>query len=224
MERLWVWFPPRLIGALEHSGATDGFSFRYDPTWNADREKSAFALSLSLPLGESTFRKEASAFFTNLLPEGSARENLCRKMGISVDNDFELLRWIGRDCAGALVLTEEERLPQESPTLEEITLPSLEKWLKVGSGGLLDLQVNGDLRMSLAGAQDAAPRFSEWDVLPAPRIASHYTYIETASLTLQESPRERVDSEPSRASAWPAHRALHADRNRGKEQSPGGKI
>jgi serine/threonine-protein kinase HipA len=157
MARLWVWIPPLLIGVLDQDGDAGGFSFQYDPAWLAAQEESAFALSLSLKLEEGVYRKEATAFFTNLLPEGSARESLCRKMGISVENDFELLRRIGRDCAGALVLTEEDRPPAEPPTLEELPLSSLEKWLKNGSSGLLDLQIQGDLRLSLAGAQDKLP-------------------------------------------------------------------
>jgi serine/threonine-protein kinase HipA len=150
VPQLRIWFPPQLVGILEHEDAS-GFSFRYDPKWleAADR----FALSLTLKLEDRKFDKEAAAFFTNLLPEGSARESLCQKMGISVDNDFELLRRIGRDCAGALVITDEEKLPKEPPELQELSMHSLEKWLENDSSGILDLQ----LRLSLAGAQNKLP-------------------------------------------------------------------
>ena len=154
MPKLRIWFPPRLVGILEYEDAS-GFSFHYDPRWLAAADR--FALSLTLKLEERKFDREAAAFFTNLLPEGSARENLCRKMGISIDNDFELLRRIGRDCAGALVITEEEELPEESPELQELPIRSLEKWLEDDSSGILDLQVKGELRLSLAGAQDKLP-------------------------------------------------------------------
>lgn len=154
MPKLRVWFPPRLIGILEYEDAS-GFSFHYDRRWLAAADR--FTLSLTLRLEERKFDTEAAAFFTNLLPEGSAREYLCRKMGISVDNDFELLRRIGRDCAGALVITEDEELPEEPSELQELPISTLERLLEEDSSGVLDLQVKGELRLSLAGAQDKLP-------------------------------------------------------------------
>lgn len=117
-----------------------------------------FALSYSLKLNKNTvYQNEAEFYFANLLPEGNARDTLCRKLGISLSNDFELLKKIGRDCAGALVITEENHFTQEHPELKEIAREDLEKWLKQGSTGILDLQVSGELRLSLAGAQDKLP-------------------------------------------------------------------
>src|SRR6185312_8919551 len=73
----------------------------YDPAWLAT--DAAFPISLSLPLTPALHVDGAGhAFFANLLPEGGAREAVCRRLGISIDNDFALLRAIGGDCAGAL--------------------------------------------------------------------------------------------------------------------------
>lgn len=153
MRRLYAWFPPHLIGILEETD--DGLSFRYAREWLGWEKR--FQLSASLKLRDQKYRKEAAAFFGNLLPEGGARSALCRKLGISVDNDFELLVRIGQDCAGALVLTEDENPPAEKGDLEEIPARALADWLKEDSTGILDLQVKGDMRLSLAGAQNKLP-------------------------------------------------------------------
>lgn len=153
MRKLWAWYPPKLIGILEER--EEGLTFKYSKPWLKWKER--FSLSASLPLNDTTFEKEAATFFANLLPEGGAREAFCRKLGISADNDFELLIRIGRECAGALVLTEDEEPPEDAGSLEEIDTKELAEWLKDDSAGLLDLQVEGDLRLSLAGAQNKLP-------------------------------------------------------------------
>lgn len=92
MEVLYVWAPPFLVGEL-HRASGDQVSFKYAAEWVHNPK--SFALSFSLKLNKDTiYYKEAEFFFANLLPEGSARETLCRKMGISVDNDFQLLKQI----------------------------------------------------------------------------------------------------------------------------------
>lgn len=153
MRRLWVWHPPNLIGTLEQTDA--GLAFTYSKEWLSFKKN--FRLSNSLALSEQRYDREATAFFGNLLPEGGARESLCRKFGISVDNDFELLVRIGEDCAGALVITQKDEPPDDKRGLEEIPIAALDGWLREGASGLLDLQVKGDLRLSLAGAQNKLP-------------------------------------------------------------------
>lgn len=147
--------PPELVGTIRLD-ESEKLSFQYEKSWVTNPK--AFALSYSLKLdSKKIYQKEADFFFSNLLPEGNARENLCRKMGISVDNNFELLSRIGRDCAGALILTDEDVLTESPPDLKKVSIEELSKWLSRGSGGLLDMQVQGELRLSLAGAQDKLP-------------------------------------------------------------------
>lgn len=153
MMRLWVWFPPHLIGTIAR--LEDGISFTYAKEWL--NYKKAFHLSYSLPRSAKTYKEEAATFFGNLLPEGSVRDTLCRNFGISVDNDFELLARIGEDCAGAFIITKHEKSPKEKGGLKEISHEELESWLKEDSSGLIDMQVKGDLRLSLAGAQNKLP-------------------------------------------------------------------
>ncbi|MEQ1723272.1 MAG: type II toxin-antitoxin system HipA family toxin [Pseudobdellovibrio sp.] len=155
MNTLYVWMPPNLVGKLQVD-KNDTLTFQYEKSW--EENPKAFALSNSLKLdAKKIYGKEADFFFSNLLPEGNARESLCRKMGISIDNNFELLSRIGRDCAGALILTEEDTLIEENADLKKVSIEDLKKWLSRGSGGLLDMQVQGELRLSLAGAQNKLP-------------------------------------------------------------------
>ncbi len=86
----------------------DGLSFAYDETWlSRDRPP----LSLSLPLDGAFARGAPAAYFGGLLPEGEPRELLARRLGISAENDFELLRALGGDTAGAISLLEPGRSP-----------------------------------------------------------------------------------------------------------------
>lgn len=87
-------------------------SFQYDAAWI--KNPKAFTLSFSLKLNKDTvYQKEAAFFFANLLPEGNAREALCRKIGISVDNDFELLKRIGRLLPFGSAIGPNFEIPQE---------------------------------------------------------------------------------------------------------------
>ncbi len=152
-RRLWVWSPPQLVGVLDET--QDGFCFQYSQQWLDSDE--GFAISASLKKDSRVYHREAQIFFGNLLPEGNPRSALCQKLGISVDNDFELLLRIGHDCAGALVITNEEHDSTEKSDLEEVSTAMLAAWFKNDSAGILSLQLKGGLRFSLAGAQNKLP-------------------------------------------------------------------
>ena len=65
--------------------------FEYTQKWL--NSKKSFPISHSLPLSGNYIRGiKDHNFFTNLLPEAAARQSICRDLGISVDNDFELLK------------------------------------------------------------------------------------------------------------------------------------
>lgn len=86
------------------------FCFQYDKNW-ADSPDS-HRLSVSLPLREDPFINDAPySYFTNLLPEGKILNVLSRKLQIPVSNQFELLKAVGGDCAGAVSLYEDGTMP-----------------------------------------------------------------------------------------------------------------
>lgn len=112
-------------------------------------------ISLSLPLQKEPFKeKVCRAFFGGLLPENpNMRELLAKKYNINVNDDFKLLKEIGRDCAGALSFHEMTE-PQKSYQMLKIegSILSDEELTKY----LEELPYRPYLgkRLSLAGAQE----------------------------------------------------------------------
>ena len=68
-------------------------------------------LSCSLPVREGRF--EATAFFDGVLPEGQHRATLAARAGVAAQDTFGLLARYGRDVAGALVVTDPDRLADD---------------------------------------------------------------------------------------------------------------
>ena len=63
------------------------------------------AISQSLPVQRAAHPHDVCrAVFGGLLPEGDSREALARNLGVSASNDYALLRALGRDCAGAVII------------------------------------------------------------------------------------------------------------------------
>ncbi|MEZ4365560.1 MAG: type II toxin-antitoxin system HipA family toxin [Kofleriaceae bacterium] len=139
------------VGQLARN-AEGRFAFAYDADW------SAFAISLSLPLAvREVDGGAAHAFFANLLPEGAARELVCRQLGISIDNDFALLGAIGGECAGALSVVE-PGAPRPDPEAYRYERLGDERLQALLGGDLAPLLVTEDeTRLSLAGAQHKLP-------------------------------------------------------------------
>lgn len=107
MASLGVFFETIQVGILRQTDLE--LSFTYAESWLENSER--FAISCSLPLDRPIAPRVAGRFFANLLPEANVRTLVCRRLGISEGNDFELLRAIGGECAGALVLLPEGQTP-----------------------------------------------------------------------------------------------------------------
>jgi len=75
-------------------------------------------LSVSMPVrrrphGDSIGRP----WFSGLLPEGQIRATIAYHLHINADDDFALLRVLGKDCAGALSIQAPDDEPEpDSPT------------------------------------------------------------------------------------------------------------
>lgn len=130
-------------------------AFEYSAEWHRD----GFAISCSLPLvdGRQTTADDAAhRFFANLLPEGEARERVVRTLRIP-NTDFDLLRALGGECAGALALS----------TSEASVAHAVGRYRALPEGEVADLAarrgyVHPDRsgarpRLSLAGAQHKCP-------------------------------------------------------------------
>ena len=179
-DTLNVWNGQRLVGRLRRNTFRQ-MGFRYDPDWLSG---GGFSISRTIPLVPGEFTAEAGVahrFFANLLPEGAFRERIVRELKTS-NTDFNLLRAIGGECAGALSL-----LPQgQQPSAEGSYIPITEKELATlvaQRGRPWSWPEEKKSRFSLAGAQDKLPVLLQEGEYLLPRgdsPSSHILKFETA--------------------------------------------
>ena len=153
-DALNVWNNQRLVGHLWRN-ATGAIGFRYDLQWST---RGGFAVSHTLPLGNDDFTPEQSVahrFFANLLPEGGVREQIVRDLKIS-NTDFNLLRAIGGECAGALSILSVEQQPSPQYDYRPITDQELAN-LVARRGQVYTWPTKQRPRLALAGTQDKCP-------------------------------------------------------------------
>jgi len=148
-----VWYGDRKVGSLR-TGDRGSLRFAYDLDWLAS---DAFAVSISLPLEQGDAEVPAHGYFEGLLPEGRARQRICRQKGIGEDDDAGLLFAIGGDCAGALSILPDGQTPDDIAgdvvDLDEATITEL-----IRTAGTSPAMVTGSpRRFSLAGAQEKLP-------------------------------------------------------------------
>ena len=158
-ERLGVFFGDLPVGTLECQ--PDGrLAFEYARGWLLD--PSSFPISASVPLAPGWASGWAAhAFFANLLPEGQVREAVARRLGLSVSNDFGLLKALGGECAGALAILPESEIPNLAQgsyePLPDASLAGMARRFDV----LAEVTGGRGLRLSLAGAQDKLPVYRD---------------------------------------------------------------
>ena len=145
-----VWHDDRRVGTLRED-ADRVLRFAYADTW---LEGSGFPVSIHLPLSLGNREVDAHAFFAGLLPEGGARQRICRQRGIAPEDDARLLFAIGEDCAGALSVlpagVDPDFQPAPPETLTHAQIDGLVRSLGEGAGTVI-----GDRqRFSLAGTQE----------------------------------------------------------------------
>lgn len=180
-DALNVWNEQRLVGYLWRN-PVGYIGFRYDREWCT---KGGFAISRTLPLGPDDFKPEvgtAHRFFTNLLPEGGVREHIVRDLKIS-NTDFELLRAIGGECAGALSIIPVERLPSGERRYHPISDEDLANLVARRGQIYAAWPVDERPRLSLAGAQDKCPVLRRDDRYFLPQRESPSSHILKFELT-----------------------------------------
>lgn len=136
-----------------------GDTLHYDPQWVAFPSGRPLSLSLPFKPGNLPHRGEiVRHYFDNLLPDSKViRERLARRYQ-AVDTDaFALLAEAGRDCVGALQILPAGVVPSASlaiearPLREHDVAELLHQIMEPTPLGLTD---DGELRLSLAGAQE----------------------------------------------------------------------
>ncbi|MCY4362994.1 MAG: type II toxin-antitoxin system HipA family toxin [Gammaproteobacteria bacterium] len=159
-DTLRVWYGDRLVGFLRRS-TTNQIGFQYCDEWLTAADR--VAISVSLPLSADPHRPEdalAHRFFANLLPEGRVREHIVRDLKIP-DTDFDLLRAIGGECAGALSILPDDREPDVESTYQELTEGAFRDLVlrkgQIYAGPHSGATASQFPRLSLAGAQEKCP-------------------------------------------------------------------
>ncbi len=113
-------------------------------------------LSLPLALSEERFPNGVvRSFLDGLLPEGDSRRVIAEDLGLRADDTFGLVRALGRDCAGALVIQrDDEDAPKAPTTLTADPLTDEDLARLVDNLRSAPLGVNQRVRISLAGVQE----------------------------------------------------------------------
>lgn len=154
-DALNVWHEQQLVGVLRRNAA-GAVGFRYDPEWIA---AGGFAVSRSLPLAAREFAPEAGIaqhWFANLLPEGAVREHIVRDLKLP-NTDFDLLRAIGGECAGALSTLPVDQRPSGQRQYRALTENDLSDLAARRGPIYAAWPADERPRLSLAGAQDKCP-------------------------------------------------------------------
>lgn len=125
-NKLNVWHDDMLVGKIWED-ELGRIGFQYDVSW----VKNGFAISQQLTLTDKPFEpntKKAHLFFANLLPEAGARSHIIKSLKIS-DTDFNLLKAIGGECAGALSILPMNEKPNSKPQYKKLSDIDLKKML-----------------------------------------------------------------------------------------------
>lgn len=174
---LGVWWDGVQVGVLstDRSGDTQ---FRYLDTWLF--RDGALPVSHSLPLREAPFtQRESRPFFDGLLPEEAQRDAVAAALGVSKGNHFKLLEELGGEVAGALTLW-----PVGEPPPGDTSSGKMQRLSEGELARVIErlpvrplLAGEGELRLSLAGAQSKLPVIKDEEGIGLPAPGAPTTHI-----------------------------------------------
>ena len=173
-ETLFVHYQQYPVGALTLA-ASGMMQFQYHAGWQ--QHLHGFPISISLPLDGNYDIHASHHFFVNLLPEANVRQQICQSLKISPGNDFELLKAIGGDCAGALAITESDSPVQPDQRYEAVNERQLADWSIGAPNAFSAVTGQDEVRLSLAGAQDKLPVHIQDGQISVPLGNTPSTYL-----------------------------------------------
>lgn len=113
-------------------------------------------LSLALPVDTRKYPQGVvRSFLDGLLPEGEPRDQIARDFGVGSNDTYGLIRALGRDCAGAVVIQPADDPPPPVPrttTAQALTPKEIEELVRDLRSA--PLGAGGRVRISLAGVQE----------------------------------------------------------------------
>jgi serine/threonine-protein kinase HipA len=155
LNQLFIWVDDEKIATLSHDEGS--FELSYETSWIAS---GGYPISPHLPLGEISRDTTVKNFFSNLLPEGKPLDGLSQQNQVKQHDVFGLLKKVGRDCAGALVITDTDEPTPDSRDYErsnylQISHEELNQQIVESRQADVPLMLWGRKpRMSLAGVQN----------------------------------------------------------------------
>lgn len=213
-RRLDLWMNGELVGYWTVSRRRDD-EFAYADSWLASPLHRPLSLSLPIRPGNEPYRgPRVSAWFENLLPDSRPiRQRLARRFHAETTDAFDLLTQIGRDCVGALQILPHGELPPpariEGEPLDEEDVARLLAETVAPVSPLASLaDGEGDLRISLAGAQEKTALLRQGGRWYRPLGATPTTHI--LKLPLGVIGGLQIDMSRSVENEWLCARIVHA--------------
>ena len=177
-QRVATWSMPSLRAA----------ELQYEASWVSAPQGRPLSLSLPFQPGNMPLRGDiVTNYFDNLLPDSEPiRRRLAQRYRAASTGAFDLLQQLGRDCVGAVQLLMEGEAPVgydriEGDVLSEAQIERLLQRIVTAPGamGLQDSggESEGDLRLSIAGAQEKTALLWHQNQWVLPRGATPTTHI-----------------------------------------------
>lgn len=178
MSNLSVYWDEELAGTLTRH-TRDRVTFQYSKKWLSDIER---PISLSLPCQEKNYPPQIStSFFENLLPENNARTILAFNHRFDRDDTYAFLNHFGEDCAGALSIVPDTKVPDlKRGQYTDVTTRLIEVLNQLRANPTKNQLFSAmkNARLSIAGAQDKLPVYFDSDKFYLPHnSASATTHI-----------------------------------------------
>ncbi len=181
LNELNIWMNKEFVGTWSKKAGRE--ELLYDSQWITSELGRPLSLSLPFVPGNQPHRGDAvQYYFDNLLPDSrDIRERLATKFNANSASPFDLLVELGKDCVGAIQLLRPGETPQGVDEINGIPLTEagvanvLRK--TVSSNPLGHGNEDGDLRISLAGAQEKTALLwhdGQWSI---PQGATPTTHI-----------------------------------------------
>lgn len=142
-----VFLDSKLIAKI--SSSNDQLSWKYVEDWT----KNGYEISPWLPLELQIPKLNVQRFLRNLLPEGNALDELSVCYNLSKSNTFAIIRALGLDIPGSIILLPPEQPLPEKGEFRKISVQELTKRLDDRDHFSL-IVWDGKPRLSVAGIQD----------------------------------------------------------------------
>jgi serine/threonine-protein kinase HipA len=210
--RLQVWANGESVGLWQVTGGEH--RFHYDDAWLRSPLGRPLSLSMSFAPGNPPHRGDVVRnFFDNLLPDSDTiRRRLQQKFATAGTGPFDLLAAIGRDCVGSVQLLPPDTPPTgwnriDAQALDEAGVEQVIDQA-LAAARPLGQAMDGDLRISIAGAQEKTALLLHEGHWCKPAGATPSTHIFKLPLGLVGN--MRADMSSSVENEWLCARLLRA--------------